>query len=361
MKRWILAVMVALAVQAAAMPASAAIQEMRVLAVGVDDSSRKAEDKALDYARNRAVYLAARKLGLPNAHEQVSKFTPAQFREIIRGTRVVRTRREGTITYSEINVTLVDEALRRALKLPPAENTAPEVKMRGVLLLSVYVGHERAYLWEKENALREPLVTEIRRQARGGILLPGGNLQDLRLIDYQNALTVTPEELMPMFSRYGAEEIIVAVLTPGAAGTMDAANVLLRRLRPDGVRSELLEIMPEDSSETSAMRLEKAAAAIAQAVTSIATATAEGEQAIQQDATQIPVRFAYTVPKEFARMQEAIRHAPGVIFLDLPRIALAQVDGTIYLKGDGEGLKQALTKQGVIVTVTAAGWRLSVR
>ena len=96
----------------------AGIQEIRVVAVGVDSSSVAAEEKAINYARKRAVYLASRKLGIKNVSKVVAKFSALQFNEIIRGANVVQSRRQGEVTYSEVNVTIVDEALRRALKLP---------------------------------------------------------------------------------------------------------------------------------------------------------------------------------------------------------------------------------------------------
>ncbi len=346
-----------------AQPAAAAVQDIRVVGVGSDTSSLQAAEKALDYAKKRAVYLATVKLGVANAGKILSKFTDEQFAQIIRGATVTQTRREGYITYSDVSVTIVDEALRRALKLPDDYGKArtKAIDARGVLLLPVYASKERAYLWEKENALRAPLAEEVRRQSYGSVLLPGGDLEDLRLIDYNNALTVGAEELAPMFKRYGADEIVVAVLTVGAAGTTDASSVLLRRITPTKSRNEVMEIPLSGADETSATRVGKAASAIANAVTQIATSTAERDQAARAAAKTIAVTFAYAIPKELARMQTAVRNAPQVLYLDVPSIALAQVAGTIYLKGEATALRELLVKQGVVVTTNGEGWRLSAR
>ena len=345
------------------MAAFATVQDIRVVGVGVDSSSLQAEKNALEYAKKRAVFLAVRKLGVKNASKVAAKFTPEQHQQIVRGANVVQTRREGEITYLEVNVTLVDEALYHALKLPNDYGkavTAP-LDVRGVLVLPVLVGKDRAYVWEKENELREPLADELRRQSQGSVLLAGGDLEDLRLIDYQNALTVDPDELKPMFERYGAEEIIIAILTLSQPGTSDASSMLLRRLTPGNVRNELIEIPVENEAETLKQRMAKAAASIASAVTQIATSTAEREEAMRQKAKKIAVRFSYTTPKELARMQTAVRTSPEVLSLDLPRIALSQVGGTIFIKGDAEKLREALVMQGIFVTPISDGWRLSVR
>ncbi len=347
---------------AVASPAYATLQEIRVVGVGIETSSMKANELAIDYARKRAVYLAIKKLGVASPSKVAAKLSSEQLRQIIRGANVVNTRRTGDMTFHDVNVTIVDEALLRALKMPEKpqidEATA---KMRGILLLSVYADSDRAYMWEKDNKLREPLSDEIRRQARGGVLLPGGDLEDLRLVDYQNALTVKPEELKPMFARYGAEEIIIAILKPSAAGTMDASSVVLRRLKLDGERTEALEIPPAMVEESGPVRLAKAANAIASAITQIATSTAEREEAARAKAPKLTIRFSYAIPKELARMQEAVRTSPATLHLEMPSIALARVGATVYLKGEAEALRADLVKQGIIVTAINGGWRLSVR
>ena len=342
--------------------ASAKLQDIRVLATGVDNSSYQASQKALDYARKRAVYLAARKLGVANAAELVAKFNDEQWRAIIRGSSVLQTRRVGEVTYAEVMVTIVDDALAHALRLPDAgKEKQVAAKTRGVMVLPVYVTPGRAYMWEKENQLRGPLADEIRRQAQSGIILPGGDYDDLRLIDYQNALTVKAEELKPMFERYGAEEIIIAILTPSQGGTLDPSTVLLRRLQLNASRNEVFEVAAENAEETAAMRLAKAVKAIAGAVTQITTSTAEKERLAREKATKQALTFTYTTPKNLADLQEAVRSSPQVIQLELPRIMLAQVVGTVYFNGDAEELRKHITKQGVIVRNVDGGWQLSSR
>lgn len=345
------------------MPAHASVQEMRIVGVGIDSSSKQAEQKALDYAKARAVYLAIRKLSVPDPGTVAAKLKPAQWDLILRGATITNRRREGEITYLEVQVTVVDEALLRALKLPENYGKSPvtATKLRGVLLLPMLVGKEHAYLWEKENILRPLVSAEIRRQSQGGLLLPDGELEDLRLIDYQNALTVKPEELKPMFDRYGAEEIIIAVLTPGATGTKDSSNVLLRRLSHSEVKNELLEIPAESELENSATRLSKATSSIVGAVTQIASSTAQNERTARDHAKQIKVQFSYSTPRDLAKMQSAVQSAPQVLFLELPSIALAQVAGTIYLKGEANALRETLLKQNIFVTTIESGWRISVR
>lgn len=345
-------------------PAQAGVQEVRVVAAGVDNLSTRAEEKAMDYARIRAVFLTARKMGVADAEAKIAKFNPEIMSQIIRGYTVNQIKREGEVTYADVTVTIVDEALRRALKLPiTLENVAaPQtVRTRGILLLPVMVTPNRTYLWEKENTLR-PLLTDIlRRESLAGVMLSGGDFDDLRLVDYENAAKVTGAELAPMFDRYGAHEVVFAVVTLGEAATSEPTKILLRRLTPTQVRHELMQVAPETPEEIPASRLNHAARAIAHAAAEIAASTSEEDRARLEKANKIPVQLHYTTPRDYAAMQTIIQNAPHVLLLELPSIALNEVQGMIYVEGDPLELRQALGKAGVIITEQDKGWRASMR
>lgn len=343
--------------------ASAGVQEIRVLGVGVNSSSLEAEQIAMDYAKKRAVYLAARKLKAKDADAAVAKFGEEEYREIVRGMVVSDTRRKDEVTYLDVSVSVVDEALRRALKLPPDNGAnAAKHQTKPVMLLPLLVDKQRSYLWEKDNTLRRAVSDEVRRQALGGgVLLPSGDLQDLRLIDYQNAMTVTPEELKPMFDRYGVQEIIVAAAKFSDPGTSDATQIVLRRLERARIRNEVMEIAPESSEETSLARQSRAANAIAGAVTQIATSTAEADRAARDKAKKVKFVLEYSTPKELAFLQEKLTACEEVLVFDLPSISLARAEGTLYLKSDGANLVPSLTKAGVRVEPSAEALHLFAR
>jgi hypothetical protein len=345
--------------------AQAATQDIRVLATGVDHSSSKASALALDYARKRAVYLVARKMQVENASIKVAALKDQQLEQIIRGATVLQTRRDGDVTYADVSVTIVDEALRRALGLEdPAANMADtEPASRSVLVIPVYIGEGRPYLWEKENVVSAPVHSEVLRQSRGAVLMPAGDTDDRRLIDYQNALEVTNEQLAPLFKRYGVDEIVIALVTLGAEATEDPTSIVLRRLQPVPITTRVEEISLKPLSKSSSVveRAHDAAGAIAAAATSIAGATSQLQQAEFKDAPQIGVTFRYATARELGKMQEAVRHTPGVLQLVMPAIALENMHGILYLSASEDDVRAAIAKQGIIVNGTKDGWLLSLR
>lgn len=341
-------------------PALAAVEEVRVLAVGTDESHAEAEKKAMDYARKRAVYLAAKKMGVPDPGAAAAKLTDAQLAQIIRGSSVVQSKRQGKTVIEEVMVMVTHEPMARMMGMP--DIPPPEaLRHRGLLVLPVLVGHERPYLWEKDNSLRPLLTDKLLELSHGAVMSASGDFDDLRLIDYQNALKVKADELKPMFERYGVQEIVIAILTPGAVGTLEPSNVLLRRLTLADEHTETFDVAPDSPEQSADERLRSATDAMASALTQIATSTASLDQEKLDKATKIPVRFAYANPRELASMQEAIRKAKGVLQLAMPEISMKEITGTIYLDGDRSALKQQLIKQAIHVNEEGDGWEVSLR
>lgn len=356
--------LVVFALLAVALPAQAAVQQVRVIAVGIDRRADTANQLAVEYAKKRAVYLTARKLPVEQVSAKVAGFTDEDYKEIVRGVDITQSKRVGERTYANITVSIVDSVLRRKLGLTEStlDGIAEEqTRMRGVLVLPVYVKTGRPYLWEKENQLRVPLHDESLRQAQGAVLAPAGDLDDLRLVDYANVLSVTGKELGPMFKRYGAEEIVVAIYTPPESGADPVEeSILLRRLTPSANATERVQI-PRTDASTAEARLKQASILIGNAVTQIASATAIDDQARLAKAKQIPIDFAYANPRELARMQNTLRAQSEVLIVKLPAITLSDIDGIAYVEGDPKKLSEKLKKAGIFVTDSGSGWKLSLR
>jgi hypothetical protein len=343
-------------------PAQAGVEKFEVLAVGIDRSETRAEAYALDYARKRAVYLAVRKLGFSNASTIAATIPDKELATIIRGATVLQTKRVGDKTYAQVSVTIASDPLRKFLDVKDtvAQQATAGTK-RTVMLLPAIMLPEKPVLWGKDNILRAPLSTEVLRQSHGSVILPGGDLQDLRLIDTENMMTVTMAEMKPMFERYGVDEVLIAIVTLGAEKTADASQVVLRRLSALNPKSEVFEVRPTGENDTREQRLAAVARSIAGVAAEIASSTAVSERAKLDSAKRINLELRYAIPKELATMQQAIRGTPGVLSLELSRMALNDASGTLYVEGDVTAIRAAISKQGVILRDIAGGWRASTR
>lgn len=343
-----------------AVPAHAALHEIRVIGVGIDTLRSVAEAEAVDYAEKRALYLLARKLNVPHASEQLAKLTPEDIKEMIRGHTVVRTQRKDDVTYAEVKVSVVDTPLRRALGLPDEEEGF-KFRKRGILIMGVYMDGERPLLWEKRNPLTEALKSQSLKMGKGAVIMPVGDPEDLRIVDYNNILTIEYKEIQPMLERYGASEILVAVVKTGSEGTVDPTDILMRRLTDRGIKLERVTVKPLKASANEEERANDAVFAIAQIATDLASSISLEERQALEKETKLPVEFSFITMKEYGDMQEAVRAYPGFKQLDLPSINLHKVRGELYYDGNEKKLRDHLKKYAIYVRPTADGWTLSLR
>lgn len=345
---------------AAAPAAHAALHEIRVIGVGIDTLRSEAEAKAVDYAKKRALYMLARKLGVPNVSEELSKLKEAEIKEMIRGHTVVRTQRKDDVTYAEVKVSIVDTPLRKHLGLPDDEDEY-KFRRRGVLILGVYMDGERPLLWEKRNPLTEPLKAQGLKMGKGSVIMPVGDPEDLRVVDYNNILTIEYKEMQAMVDRYGASEVLVAVVTTGLEGTNDATDILTRRLTDRGIKLERITVKPLKPVATEEERVNDAVYAIAQIATDLASSISIEERQALEKATKLPLLFSFITMKEYGDMLAAVRAYPGQEQLDVPSINLHKVQGVLYYDGDEKKLREHLRKYAIFVRPTADGWELSLR
>ena len=343
-----------------AAPARAALHEIRVIGVGIDTLRSEAEAKAIDYARKRALYMLARKLNVPNASEQLAKLKPEDIEEMIRGHTLVRTQRKDDVTYAEVRVSVVDTPLRRLLGLPD-DGGEYKFRRRGILVMGVYMDGERPLLWEKRNPLTEPLKTQGLKMGKGSVVMPVGDPEDLRVVDYNNILTIDYDEMKNMLQRYGSGEVLVAVVRTGPEGTNDPTDILMRRLTSRGVKLERITIKPLKASASEAERINDAVFSIAQVAADLASSISLEERQALEGVAKLPITFSYITMQEYGQLQEAIRAYPGFRQLDIPSIDLHKVEGELYYDGDEKKLRDHLKKYAIFVRPTADGWTISLR
>jgi hypothetical protein len=342
--------------------AQASMQDVRVLASGIDRSSAKAEQLAISYAKQRAVYLVARKWPLDDPAKQLAKFTREDWNDVVRGATVLQLKRQGDVTYADVTVTVIDSALRSKLGVKAVDVAPTNGRLRNVLALPVYISDGTVMLWNKENPLRTPLYAELMRQGHGRVMVPSGDLDDLRLIDQNNALTVKTEDMAAMRKRYGADEIVIAIYNAKPTKPTELPSILLRRLDAVGARSEAVPLPAQAKDQKPAARLQQVVRLAAGAIVQIASASGDEERARLLKATKVPVTFQYANPRELAQMQLALRDSPGVLMVEYPAIALGgPIEAIAYYEGEAQKLREKLSKDAIIVRQKDQRWHLSYR
>jgi hypothetical protein len=344
-----------------AAPAMAALHEITVIGVGIDSLRSKAEAKAIDYGKKRAVYLLSKKLGAVDSESTLAALKPDTLKDMVRGYTIIRRERSEDKTYIEMRVTIVDTPLRAVLGLPIAEESSSNFRRRGILVLPVFVATERPLLWEKRNPLSQPLKSLALKMGKGSVILPVGDPEDLRVVDYNNVLTIDYHRLKEMVARYGASEILIAVVTLGSPDTSEPTDILLRRLTKDQTKLERITLNPTNALDLPEARIQAAVVAIAQVATDLASSVAIEERKELAAAQQQPVEFVFITMREFGEMQAALRSFPGFKQLIITKSDLHRVEGVLYYTGHEKKLRAHLKKSAIFVRPGEKRWELNMR
>lgn len=344
-----------------AAPAMAALHEITVIGVGIDSLRSAAEAKAIDYGKKRAIYLLSKKLGAVDSEATLAKLKPEDLKDMVRGYTIIRRERSEEKTYIEMRVTIADTPLRAALGLPDSEDISINFRRRGILVLPVFVATERPLLWEKRNPLSQPLKSLALKMGKGSVILPVGDPDDLRVVDYNNVLTVDYNRLKEMVARYGASEILIAVVTLGLEDTSEPTDILLRRLTKDQTKLERITLKPTNALDRPEARIQAAAVAIAQVATDLSSSVAIEERKELAAAKQQSVEFVFITMREFGEMQAALRSFSGFKQLIITKSDLHRVEGELYYTGSEKKLRAHLKKSAIFVRPGEKRWELNMR
>jgi len=330
-----------------------------VVGIGVHKKIEVAEELAVEYARKRAVFMLAEKWNLPDASARLSKLPQKVFDQSIRGAEVKKRARNGEILYVEVAVSIQDIPLRRALGMEVEAQKTPE-HMRGILVIPVYMDGDAVKVWGDANPLVAPLKTAVRGIGKEAVIVAAGDREDRSRIDYDNALKADYAALEVLAKRYGAEEILIAIVTPSLPESEDPTSILMERLMPGDARLE--EVTLKTTKEQSpGARIAAAADTIARYATVISKSVAEAQRKDWLKLPKYDVEINFTTIQEFGKIEAALRAGPGVVRLELPSIALQHVEGVMYVEGDIKKLRRYIQKQGIKLGGNEQFWTLSLR
>lgn len=352
---------------AVASPAQAALHEVVVLTnATVTESGRAAaREQALTMAKGMAVARVARKLNAGKAQGYLKTLDVKTMQPLIRGVSVLDETKLEQVYYAKVKVTVVDTPIREAYgEMAEDDAIDGEKPRRAILVLPVYYDGVEPNVWDPQKNISLPLWRDAAYAvAHGALLIPGGDPKERSIVDRDNVLTVPYSYLKPLLDAYGTDEIAVAVLSEqaGAKGG-DPVEVVIRRVREGGQKVERFTVEPEKDAEGKPLprdALYKTAVRKAAELLTVATeSTAYLEAKAKRDAKQQKVQVQFTTLKDWARIDKALRAAPGFVAMDVNTIGINQATLVLYLKDSPEAVRRGLMEGGMIVPVIDDTWRI---
>jgi hypothetical protein len=172
------------------------------------ESARTARAKALRMGQSLGWKRLLARLTLPGDAAGLIDFGPEQLAPLVQGFEVLRERTSAVRYLATLSYSFNKDEVRQALA--NAGIAFAETPSRPVLIVPVLTSEGVGVLWEDPNPWREAWQNLPSRDGLLPIVVPHGDLADIRDLSTVQALRGDQERLRAVADRYGARDVVVA-------------------------------------------------------------------------------------------------------------------------------------------------------
>lgn len=295
---------------------------------------------------------------LQNAPTEAAKilevYGKEQISQFVTGYEVV----EEKITDRSYRATLkvdVNEQVVNALfdTAKTAHSSAPlsaaEREDGAILVLPVTKDASGILLWEAENNWREAFNAAALQRGFGKLVMPYGDPTDRLMIDAGNVTTAGFTMLSGLARRYGASDILIAVMQPSLDNPAQALQVDLRFLSAGQSKRQIVNVKGEEDRDYAAL-LSKAATKV---VDGLAKQLQMKQLAASGDAPLPRTTLNAVLPlsdvRDWAELQERLGDIQVIESVDVLEADWQQVTMALTFRGTPETLGQQLGQANIHV------------
>jgi len=230
------------------------------------DSATAAREQGLNQAHVTAFERMVERLVLRSELNRVPQINADRIANLLRDFEVFNERTSNVRYLAEVTFRFRPDSIRQFLK----DNDIPfaETRSKPVVVLPVWGEGEDAVLWDNPNPWREAWANRAEQTGLVPLVVPLGDLGDLRAVSAAEALDGDREALKAIARRYGAEDVLV---TQGRlAGDPEAftgsMQVVTSRIGTPEMERTLVDNVQQQRDEPLASMLARAADRVARDV-----------------------------------------------------------------------------------------------
>ena len=363
-------------------PSAAPADPYSVTGVTVDvtaSSAAEARDKAISEAQHKAFEALFKRLVVDSANRVVPLVAESDLQRMIQGFEIeqergsavryvasmaFKFRGKAVTTYlSSLGLRVRDvapvnaaaPAALGAAVAAPAVAAAP-VAAKPVLVLPLAQGAAAALLWEERTPWRTAWEDYAAVSAAGKLRVPAGELNDIADIGAREAVGGDPASMVKIAGHYGAGLVVVAALA-GAdrLDTAAGAQVVISRYGADGQPAAPVETVAVQGALGEAVPgfLTRVVTAVADRIAATAAATP----------TDVPVLAAVPITGmlDWLEVRRRLTSDPMVTSVEVVAMTRTRTDVAIHYRGEVEGLRAMLDRDGLTLVPTPTGWSLYIK
>lgn len=185
-------------------------------------SAAQAREAALARGQAEAFNRLLARLTLRADAQRLPRLSAAQIADLVRGFEVQSERASAVRYIASLRVRFRDDAVRNLLR----QNGIPfaETRSKPMLVLPLLDDEGGRVLWERDTDWRAAWAVAPRSEGLVPLIVPVGDLDDLRDISSEQALGGDTTRLNAIAQRYGAGDVIVAVAKPSGSSVQVSVN-----------------------------------------------------------------------------------------------------------------------------------------
>jgi hypothetical protein len=282
------------------------------------------------------------RLTLPGDAEVLAAYAPDVIAPLIQGYEVLRERTSSVRYLADLSVSFNPEAVRRVLSeagIPFAETPS-----RPVLIIPVMTSEGVGVLWEDPNPWREAWQNLPARDALLPVVVPYGDLADIRDLSTVQALRGDPRRLRVVADRYGARDVVVARVSRyfDVRDNLPVLEITIVRHGAGGMEETVIDSVKGQTPDDLIGLLD---AGVSRVVVSLSSAW-KRENLVRPG---LEVRVTVVVPIDgFGRWLSIRRRLKDIGILrrwELLRLSKREALMDLWVQGDAEQLRNALRQR----------------
>ncbi|MEI6559669.1 MAG: DUF2066 domain-containing protein [Rhodospirillaceae bacterium] len=364
---------------------SSADDPFSVTGVAVDvtaASAAEARDKAISEAQRKAFAVLFKRLVPDSATRVVPAVAESDLQRMIQGFEIeqergsavryvasmaFKFRRKAVGTYLTSLGLKINEPAQPASASAPAAPAAPVAPVavltapaRPSLVLPLAQGAASSVLWEERTPWRSAWEDFAATSGAGKLVVPAGELTDIADIGAREAVIGDPASIAKIAGHYGVGQVVVVALTgadrldPGAG-----AQVVISRYGADGRPAGPAETaqVPGTLGEPVPSFLGRVAAAVSERLAASSVAVAPAAAVDAPVLAGVPI----TGMLDWLEVRRRLTSDPMVSSVDMLAMSRTRVDVAIHYRGEVDGLRAMLDRDGLTLVPTPGGWSLYIK
>jgi len=231
-----------------------------------------------------------------------------------------------------------------------------ETRSKPMLILPLVDGESGPILWEQDTDWRAAWAAAPRSEGLVPLVVPVGDLDDLRAISAEQARAGDSRGLSAIAARYGAGDVVVAVATPQYAGeSVTAVQVSINRFSALGQDETVLESYGAEAGKSA---WTKAVAGVAANLED----TWKRASLIRYDSQKsLTATVQLTGIDELVELRRRLANVAILRNADLVYLARNEAQFRFDYFGDERQLASAFAQNDLVLEQGANGWRFRPR